>query len=178
GRAREDRAAAGAAPRLRRLVRGHRGQRAAGSRHRRAGRGGARSGGHGRPRPPRPPAVDPRQRGRGHRAPRSLLGPGGPPALGRVRRLRVATGSRPAPMDEAERNRQVRRVLLGVLVLNLVVFAAKLAYGLWSGSLAISSDAVHSMTDAGANVIGIVVLRLAAAPPDAGHPYGHRKLET
>src|SRR5690606_19450006 len=26
--------------------------------------------------------------------------------------------------------------------------------------------------------IGIVVLRLAAAPPDAGHPYGHRKLET
>ena len=90
----------------------------------------------------------------------------------------MAAAPRRGRRDEAARNREVRRVLLWVLVLNLVVFAAKLIYGLWSGSLAISSDAIHSATDAGANVIGLVVLRMAAAPPDEGHPYGHRKLET
>ncbi|HEU5058305.1 MAG TPA: cation diffusion facilitator family transporter [Kofleriaceae bacterium] len=71
----------------------------------------------------------------------------------------------------------VRRVLLAILGLNLVVFAAKAAYGLWSGSLAISSDAMHSLADAGSNVIGLVVLHFAEAPPDDKHPYGHRKLE-
>jgi cation diffusion facilitator family transporter len=78
---------------------------------------------------------------------------------------------------DLERARAVRRVLLVVLGLNLIVFAAKAAYGLWSGSLAISSDAAHSLIDAGANVIGLVVLHFAEAPPDAEHPYGHRKLE-
>lgn len=76
-----------------------------------------------------------------------------------------------------DRARAVRRVLFVVLLLNLVVFAAKAAYGLWSGSLAISSDAMHSLADAGANVIGLVVLHFAEAPPDDQHPYGHRKLE-
>jgi cation diffusion facilitator family transporter len=75
------------------------------------------------------------------------------------------------------RARAVRRVLVVILLLNLVVFAAKAAYGLWSGSLAISSDAMHSLADAGANVIGLIVLHFAEAPPDDQHPYGHRKLE-
>lgn len=68
-------------------------------------------------------------------------------------------------------------MLLAILVLNGLVFAAKALYALWSGSLAIASDAVHSLMDAAANVIGLVVLRFADAPPDRGHPYGHRKLE-
>src|SRR6266545_2772283 len=89
----------------------------------------------------------------------------------------METGS---SLDEAERiarSRAVRRVLLFILVLNAVVFAAKAVYAVWSGSLAIASDAVHSLVDAAANVIGLVVLRFADAPPDKGHPYGHRKLE-
>lgn len=79
--------------------------------------------------------------------------------------------------EQAARGRAVQRVLLAILVLNAAVFAAKAAYAVWSGSLAIASDAVHSMLDAAANVMGLVVLRFAEAPPDQGHPYGHRKLE-
>jgi cation diffusion facilitator family transporter len=82
-----------------------------------------------------------------------------------------------AAASDSGRARAVRRVLLAVLGLNAVVFAAKAAYGLWSHSLAISSDAMHSLADAGANVIGLVVLRFAEAPPDDQHPYGHRKFE-
>lgn len=84
---------------------------------------------------------------------------------------------RAASEMDRERGRAVRRVLVGVLGLNLLVFAAKAVYGFWSHSLAISSDAMHSLADAGANVIGLVVLHFAEAPPDEGHPYGHRKLE-
>lgn len=82
-----------------------------------------------------------------------------------------------ADASKTARALAVRRVLLAVLALNLVVFAAKAAYGIWSGSLAISSDAMHSLADAGANVIGLIVLHFAEAPPDDQHPYGHRKLE-
>ena len=88
----------------------------------------------------------------------------------------MAPRADPSQSDRA-RVRGVRRVLLAVLGLNLVVFAAKAAYGFWSGSLAISSDAMHSLADAGSNVIGLVVLHFAEAPPDDKHPYGHRKLE-
>jgi cation diffusion facilitator family transporter len=78
---------------------------------------------------------------------------------------------------QRSRGREVRRVLIIVLVLNLLVAAAKAVYGLISGSLAIASDAVHSLADAGSNIIGLVVIHFASAPPDHGHPYGHHKLE-
>lgn len=75
------------------------------------------------------------------------------------------------------RRRAVRRVLVIVLGLNLAVAVAKAAYGLWSGSLVIAADALHSFVDAAANVAGLVALRWAEAPPDRGHPYGHHKIE-
>ena len=80
--------------------------------------------------------------------------------------------------SQSDNARAVRRVLWIVLWLNLLVFAAKAIYAGISGSLVFSSDAIHSATDAAANVLGLIVLRFAHAPPDSGHPYGHRKLET
>src|SRR5512145_1142565 len=77
-----------------------------------------------------------------------------------------------------ERHDRVRRVLLGILVANLAVVAAKFLIGLATGSLAVMGDAAHSSADALNNVVGLVVMRLAAAEPDADHPYGHAKFET
>jgi len=71
-----------------------------------------------------------------------------------------------------------QRVLLQILVLNLAVSLAKLAAGVMSHSLAVLSDGLHSSIDAINNVVGIVLLRLAAKEPDEGHPYGHGKIET
>lgn len=75
------------------------------------------------------------------------------------------------------RERRVRRVVLWVLVLNLVVAAIKAVYGAASGSLAVATDAVHSLLDAAGNIVALIALRIAAQPPDRGHPYGHRKFE-
>jgi cation diffusion facilitator family transporter len=40
------------------------------------------------------------------------------------------------------------------------------------------ADGVHSMLDATSNVIGLVGNAVASQPPDAEHPYGHRRFET
>lgn len=80
-------------------------------------------------------------------------------------------------IEAVDRASAVRRVLLIEMALNLVVAGAKLWAGLTTGSLAILSDAVHSLVDAGANVIGFSLVGIASAPPDSSHPYGHRKVE-
>jgi cation diffusion facilitator family transporter len=73
---------------------------------------------------------------------------------------------------------QVRSVLVKILFLNLGVALAKIIYGQISGSISILSDGFHSLTDGASNVVALVGLRLARKPPDANHPYGHRKFET
>ena len=78
----------------------------------------------------------------------------------------------------AQRGREISRVLLQVLLLNLLVAAAKVGYGLWTGAVSILSDGLHSLTDSGSNVVAMAGTRLARRPADASHPYGHRKFET
>ena len=65
-----------------------------------------------------------------------------------------------------------------MLVLNLAVAAAKLLLGYATGAVSIVSDGFHSLADSTSNIIGLVGLRAARKPPDADHPYGHRKFET
>jgi len=72
----------------------------------------------------------------------------------------------------------VRRVLVGLLVANLAVLAAKVSVGVVSGSLAVLGDALHSSVDAIYNVLGLIVVRVAAQAPDENHPYGHGKFES
>lgn len=73
---------------------------------------------------------------------------------------------------------EVKVVLWRVLFLNLLVSALKIGIGLFSGALSIVADGFHSFMDGSSNIIGLVALRIAQAPPDADHPYGHRKAET
>jgi len=72
----------------------------------------------------------------------------------------------------------VQRVLWLTLALNLGVSGGKVFVGLLSGSLAMVADGYHSLVDGSNNVIGLIVAAYAFAPPDRGHPYGHRKFET
>lgn len=76
-----------------------------------------------------------------------------------------------------DRTRRIVRVLSGILVLNLVVAGVKLAFGLRLGALALTADGLHALLDASANVVGLLGMAVARKPPDANHPYGHRKFE-
>ncbi len=81
-------------------------------------------------------------------------------------------------MRTESRYSEVRQVLVRILFLNLAVALAKIIFGQLSGSISILSDGFHSLTDGASNVVALVGLRLAGKPPDANHPYGHRKFET
>lgn len=65
-----------------------------------------------------------------------------------------------------------------MLVLNLAVACVKLILGYATGAVSVISDGFQSLTDSAANIIGLVGMRAARKPPDAEHPYGHRKFET
>jgi cation diffusion facilitator family transporter len=82
------------------------------------------------------------------------------------------------PAGRSARYRRVSQVLRRVLVLNLVVAAAKIAFGYATGTISILSDGFHSLTDSASNVVALVGVHVAAKPPDDDHPYGHRKFET
>lgn len=77
-----------------------------------------------------------------------------------------------------DRYRDVNRVLIVVLLLNLIVALAKIVLGYATGVLSIASDGAHSIADASGNVIALVGIYAAKKPPDIDHPYGHRKYET
>ena len=88
----------------------------------------------------------------------------------------VAGASRPGILTS--RAADVSAVLYRVLFLNLIVAAAKIALGVATGAVSVLSDGFHSLTDTVSNVVAIIGVRVAGAPPDADHPYGHRKFET
>src|SRR3989441_13317303 len=82
------------------------------------------------------------------------------------------------PRKALDRSAAVRNVLRGLLVANVAVVIAKAAVGTVAGSLAVLGDAIHSSVDAVYNVLGLIVVRVAARAPDEDHPYGHGKFET
>jgi cation diffusion facilitator family transporter len=77
-----------------------------------------------------------------------------------------------------DRYDQVSTVLWRVLFANLAVALAKIGLGYYSGAVSILSDGFHSLTDTASNIVGLVGISIARRPPDANHPYGHRKYET
>ena len=80
-------------------------------------------------------------------------------------------------MQDGGRVRDIKRVLILILALNLVVAAAKGFVGWATGSLSVTADALHSALDGASNIVGLIAITLASAEPDHDHPYGHRKFE-
>lgn len=83
-----------------------------------------------------------------------------------------------APINSKSAQPQVRKILKWILVLNILVAVIKAFIGFKAGSLSIFGDAVHSGIDSLNNIIALVMIKLAAEPPDENHPYGHSKFET
>jgi cation diffusion facilitator family transporter len=60
---------------------------------------------------------------------------------------------------------------------NAFLIAIKLAAGALTGSIAIITEAIHSLIDLVASVIAFFSVRKADEPADIDHPYGHEKVE-
>jgi len=69
-------------------------------------------------------------------------------------------------------------VLARVLVLNLIVVAIKVIVGVRTGALSVLGAALESSLDLLNNIVGMILVTVAARAPDETHPYGHAKFET
>lgn len=72
----------------------------------------------------------------------------------------------------------IRRILLAILLLNWLVAAAKIIYGMMTGFTSMTADGFHSLSDGASNVLSLIGIHFASQPVDKDHPYGHRKYET
>ena len=59
----------------------------------------------------------------------------------------------------------------------VVTIALKTAAWWWTGSVSLAADALESLVNLAGAVFALVMVTLAAQPPDAEHPYGHHKAE-
>lgn len=65
-----------------------------------------------------------------------------------------------------------------MLVLNLIVVAIKVIVGVRTGALSVLGAALESSLDLFNNIVGMILVSVAARAPDETHPYGHAKFET
>jgi len=70
------------------------------------------------------------------------------------------------------------RVALGSIAASAGLTAAKATVGFLTGSLAILSEAGHSLIDLSATVLTYFAVRVSGKPADAEHQYGHGKIES
>ena len=63
------------------------------------------------------------------------------------------------------------------LAVNILLAALKFAVGLLSGSVAIATDAVNNLSDAGNSIVTVFGFKLASKPADREHPFGHGRIE-
>ncbi|MEV6346342.1 cation diffusion facilitator family transporter [Actinoplanes sp. NPDC051851] len=82
--------------------------------------------------------------------------------------------SPPPAAPPAPENESVGTVVLAGLA-NLLIAAAKLVAGLFSGSAAMLSEAAHSLADTVTEVFLYVALRRGGRPADEEHPFGYGK---
>jgi cation diffusion facilitator family transporter len=70
------------------------------------------------------------------------------------------------------------KAALGSIAASAGLAAAKAAIGLVTGSLAILSEAGHSLIDLSATLLTYFAVRISGKPADAEHQYGHGKMES
>ncbi|WP_458205950.1 cation diffusion facilitator family transporter [Haladaptatus sp. NG-SE-30] len=75
------------------------------------------------------------------------------------------------------RSRAIRSAGIIVLVVNVVLALAKGFVWLQTGSLAIGSEAVNSLSDVVYSIVVLAGLYLTTRPPDFEHPHGHERIE-
>lgn len=73
---------------------------------------------------------------------------------------------------------EIKKVTVLGAVVNLLLSAVKILVGLFSGSLALIADGIHSVSDLLTDLIVFAGAYFSTKPPDESHPYGHGRFET
>lgn len=63
------------------------------------------------------------------------------------------------------------------IVLNLLLFAAKMVAGVLSNSVSVLADAFNNLSDAGSSLVTLFGFKAASKKADSDHPFGHGRYE-
>lgn len=63
------------------------------------------------------------------------------------------------------------------IISNIFLCLMKIIIGMIAGSISIIADGINNLADASSSIITLVGFKLAAAPEDENHPYGHARIE-
>lgn len=85
--------------------------------------------------------------------------------------------------DREDYNNPVVRKIYGVvtgavgIVLNMILFVAKLILGSMTGAISITADALNNLSDAASSMLSFISFHVSDKHPDKEHPFGHGRVE-
>ena len=80
-------------------------------------------------------------------------------------------------MSNSENAKTAVRVSTVSVLVNILLSVLKLLAGIFGRSVAMISDAAHSLSDVFGSVIVIIGVKFSSKKADKEHPYGHEKME-
>jgi cation diffusion facilitator family transporter len=80
-------------------------------------------------------------------------------------------------MDDRVALKTAVKVSTVSIVLNIILSLMKLLAGIFGKSMAMISDAVHSLSDVFGSIIVIIGVKMSKKAEDAEHQYGHERME-
>lgn len=83
-----------------------------------------------------------------------------------------------ADLYASDESRQIARITVIGMVVNLILAVVKLVVGYFINSMSLIADGWHSFSDLISDVVVLVGAWISGKPPDSSHPYGHGKFET
>lgn len=91
--------------------------------------------------------------------------------------IRLFVKDRDNVSDPKVRNNYAMLSSITGIILNILLFAAKLTLGLITFSVAVIADAFNNISDASSSVVTLVGFRLSGKHADKEHPMGHGRIE-
>lgn len=76
------------------------------------------------------------------------------------------------------RAQKIEKFMFKTLILNVILSIIKLVTGIIGASFALISDAINSISDIFASLLGIIGIKLSGKKADKEHPYGHERFES
>lgn len=63
------------------------------------------------------------------------------------------------------------------IISNIILCSIKIITGFLMGSISMIADGINNLADAGSSAITLIGFKLASAPADSEHPFGHQRIE-
>jgi cation diffusion facilitator family transporter len=79
--------------------------------------------------------------------------------------------------EESRRRKRLIRIISVAIAVSLVTISMKTGAWLVTGSVGLLSDAIESVVNLVAALVGLVVILWSTRPPDEDHAYGHEKAD-